>query len=274
MNRELIKVEAQNQNSIIAKTLIAQADDLAIEHESFNAKYIVGGRIALYELLGKIYALSIKLDSAIDKAEQVEIMRSVLAERYGIRTQDNTSDLTVLIRYITRADRKNAHVYARTIESARESGVLPKNMVGFIEHHGGIERIRACGVDMANEQEVESEEKISLAYDFLSAKAEIPFATFGVPHQFKELTSESCAYEFLICSRVGKDYRVIGKVPDNLDFENAAIKRFANTLCQDLTKARIAIRDLVAKANKKRIDRLGIKKVESVIMEGDVDEVN
>ena len=82
----------------IVKTLIGQADDLAREHEEFNDRYIISGRKALYELLGKIYALAEQLDSCIDREDQVAILRKVLSEKYGIRTQENTSDITVLVR--------------------------------------------------------------------------------------------------------------------------------------------------------------------------------
>lgn len=39
----------------VSKTLIAQADDLALEHERFHTNYVIAGRMALYALLGKIY---------------------------------------------------------------------------------------------------------------------------------------------------------------------------------------------------------------------------
>lgn len=258
MNTELIEVVVQDKTAVISKTLIGQADDLALEHENFHTNYIVAGRMALYELLGKIYTLSIILNDAIDKTEQINIMRSVLSEKHQIRTQDNTSDLTVLVRYITRADRKTAHVYARAIQSASESGVLPENMVGFIEHHGGVERIRAIGVSHQGSDEAEDREseKIALSHAFLSARAEIPFASFDAPKAFEEIYANNCTYEFVICSISNGKYNVIGKLPADLDLENLAIKYFSKYLCKDLEVAKEGIASVISEAKKNREERL------------------
>ena len=258
MNSELIEVEVQDKTAVVTKTLIGQADDLALEHENFHTNYIVAGRTALYELLGKIYALSLALDDALDKTEQISMMRSVLSEKYQIRTQDNTSDVTVLVRYITRADRKTAHVYARAIQSASESGVLPENMVGFIEHYGGIERIRAIGVDHDGSDKTEDHEreKIALSHAFLSARTEIPFASFDAPKAFDEIYANNCTYEFVICAMSNGKYNVIGKLPADLALENLAIKYFSKYLCEDFEVAKKGIASLITQAKKRREERL------------------
>ena len=68
MNSEKNKIELVVQNQLaITKSFIGQADDLALDHELFNERYIVAGRIALYDLLGKIYELAENLDKLIDK---------------------------------------------------------------------------------------------------------------------------------------------------------------------------------------------------------------
>jgi hypothetical protein len=267
MNTELIEVEVQDKTAFISKTLIGQADDLALEHESFHTNYIVAGRIALYELLGKIYTLSIMLNDAIDKTEQISMMRSVLSEKHQIRTQDNTSDLAVLVRYITRADRKTAHVYARAIQSASESGVLPENMVSFIEHNGGIERIRAIGVSQQGSEEAEDHEseKIALSHAFLSAKTEIPFASFDAPKAFDEIYANNCTYEFVICSMSNGKYNVIGKLPADLALENLAIKYFSKYLCKDFEVAKEGIASVIAEAKAKREERFKATELKEVI---------
>ena len=53
-------------NLVVTKTLIGQAEDLAAEHEAFNTNYVIGGRQALYSLLGKIAALVEQFDAAVD----------------------------------------------------------------------------------------------------------------------------------------------------------------------------------------------------------------
>jgi len=239
------------------KTLIRQADELALEHESFHTNYVVAGRIALYELLGKIYALSLRLDSDSDRVEQVNIMRSVLAKRYGIRTQDNTPNLTVLVRYITRTDRKTAHVYARVIQSARESGVLPMNMAGFIEHHGGVERIRAAstsGID----QDL-ADEKIELTEKLLTVMTNSPIARFVQDKKWDALANQNCVYDFYISTRVGNENYVLAKIPSDLDYEKAAIKQLSKYVCEDMDFAQQKISELYHQYRKEKLQQLNAR---------------
>lgn len=255
MNTELIAVKKQFE-AAVTKTLIGQADDLALEHENFHANYIVAGRIALYELLGKIYALSLKLDGAIDKTDQINIMRTFLAEKYGIRTQENTPYLTILVRYITRADRKTAHVYARAIQSAKESGVQPMNMVGFIEHHGGVEKIRSV---TANDDCVDiHDEKIELTEKLLHVMSSNPIARFSPNASWDALGDQSCIYDFYISARVGNENYVLAKIPGDLNFEKQAIKQLSKYVCEDMTLARQRISELYKDFRKSKLEKAAV----------------
>ena len=51
----------------ISKTLIGQADDIAAAHEHFTTHYVVGGRMALYSLLGDMLALINSFEAAPDR---------------------------------------------------------------------------------------------------------------------------------------------------------------------------------------------------------------
>jgi len=250
MNTEIIKNEIESDITSIAKTLIGRADDLAFEHEKFHTNYVVAGRIALYELLGKIYTLSLELDRAMDKAEQVKIMRSVLIEKYGIRTQDNTHDLTVLVRYITRADRKTAHVYTRAIQSAKESGVKPENIVGFIEYHGGIERIR---VATARYDEDLVDKKIELTEKLLTVMTNSPIARFVPDKKWDSIGDQNYIYDFYISTKVGNENCLIAKIPSSSEFERIAIKQLSKYVCEDMDFAQKKISELYGQYRKERL---------------------
>ena len=119
MNTALIEENKEEKSQlVITKSLVCQADDLAEEHEQFNANYIVGGRLALYELLGKIFDLYKVLEASPDKKVLLGEMKHKLVHQHKIRVQTNSSDAGILVRYITRAERKTAHIYARVIEQA------------------------------------------------------------------------------------------------------------------------------------------------------------
>lgn len=261
MKEELTIVNSEiNGDLQITKTLIGQADDLAIEHESFHDHYIIGGRTALYELLGKIYSLAEQLDCCVDRDEQLELLRTVLAQKYGIRTQENTSDTTVLVRYITKADRKTAHVYSRAIETARQNGIASNNFVSYVEQAGGVERIRSNGAvapedDIKGEvSEDELEDMLELTRAYLSARSELPLGSFRSP-KGERLNGEKGALTHFIChERNGRQYvlaqRRVSKVQ-----ETAIIKEFAKELCADKKTAKKDIGKFYKKAMAKRKQR-------------------
>ena len=196
----------------IVKTLIGQADDLAREHEEFNDRYIISGRKALYDLLGKIYALAEQLDCCNDREDQVAILRKVLSEKYGIRTQENTSDTTILVRYITQADRKTAHVYSRAIEAARLNKVDSSKFAGYVEQAGGVERIRAGSATPAiTSQEVEVIEAdrelwLDLARKYLTARTELPLASFNIGRRHSQTPKTKTYKQFIGYERSGRYY--------------------------------------------------------------------
>jgi len=137
----------QTTNLIVTKSLIGQAEELAAEHEQFNEQYVVNGRKALYALLDKIYNLALQFEASPDKANLYRLIETDLTEKHGIRIQANTSDVAMLVRYITRAERKTAHVYARAIESAMQKIIPPVTFEQYIEMAGGLEKIRIDGVN-------------------------------------------------------------------------------------------------------------------------------
>jgi hypothetical protein len=234
MNTELIKVQAQTKPAVITKTLIGQADDLAEEHEQFTS-YIIAGRYALYELLAKIYVLYERLEASSDKDVLLEDMRFKLAKTYQIRTQVNTSDLGLLVRYITRADRKTTHVYSRAIETAMTNEIGFEDFVDYIQNQGGIEQMRAFGADgnFKRLQVNDTNEKLEIAKQHLLAVAENPYAEIELNQNLSQF-GQGCFYDFFIgVSTGGKKYRIVGKINADKDFESKVLKSFADMIDLD-----------------------------------------
>jgi hypothetical protein len=246
-------------DEVVLKSLVSQAKELAEEHEQFHEQVIVGGRKALYAMLAKILALVKKFDASVDKTELISFMRQEMQNNHGIRTQENTSDIAVIVRYITRADRKTTHVYVRAIESALESGTQVEYFPAFLERNGGVERIRAVGVSGSQQElaEKRAKEKIEQTLAFLRARTEIPFATFDAPEKFSGIYSNSCEFEYVICCQVGNKYRVVGKLPAEIEVENYAIKQFSKIVTATVDADPDALPRLVEKAKQKRQERIG-----------------
>jgi hypothetical protein len=236
MNTELVELNEEAQGQlVITKSLVCQADDLAQEHEQFNANYIIAGRLALYELLAKMYGLYRLLEASPEKSELLEDMRFKLAKTYQIRTQVNTSDLGLLVRYITRADRKTAHVYARAIETAITNEIGLDDFVSYIQNQGGIEQMRAFGAD-GNFKRLEANdanEKLEIAKQYLLAVAEKPLAEIEL-NQSMNVFGQGCFYDYFVgVNTGGKKYRIVGKINADKDFESKVLKSFADMIDLD-----------------------------------------
>jgi hypothetical protein len=203
----------------VSKTLIAQADDLATEHEKFHTNYVIGGRMALYALLGKIYGLVLKVESSVDCEFFVGQMRKSLKSKHSIRTQENSSTSAIVVRYVTRADRKTAHVYARAIESAKASQVPAIGFSDYVDKQGGVEKIRsskACPHMKKNAGHRDQREKKANEFEvmkYLDSKAEFPLASFQMKWDQQSLSD--IGFEVFVCKGIEGRYLVLDRLEIN-----------------------------------------------------------
>ncbi len=202
----------------VSKTLIAQADDLALEHERFHTNYVIAGRMALYALLGKIYELVLKVESSSDCEFFVDQMRKSLKSKHSIRTQENSSTAAIVVRYVTRADRKTAHVYARAIEAAKASRVPALGFSDFVDDQGGVEKIRSNQAQsgktstQARTTETRGVVKQPSVFNYLRARSEFPKSSFTFKSNLAG--EEEYEYSVFVCRKRQGRYLVL----DQLDF--------------------------------------------------------
>ena len=245
----------ETTNLIVTKSLMAQAIDLAKAHNEFHTQYVIGGRKALYEMLANIMRFTVEVNASIEKDALISSIRHELQNQYNIKTQANSSTTAVLVKYITRADRKTTHVYARAIDTAIASNIKAAEFAEFVETLGGIEQIRAIGVDaeLQDETETVANEKFALAEEYLIAREEIPFEVLD--SKLNRMDSE-CRYEYLMCINTGKQLHVVMKVPADKAFEERAIKLIGDFSFKDWEKDSKACRKFIEAANIKRAERL------------------
>ena len=130
--------------------------------------------------------------------------------------------------------------------------------------------MRSIGVNAQAVEAVQEleEEQIKLAREFLNARIELPFASFDAPKAFSGIYSKNCCYEFVICS-LGTDgqYKVLGKLPAEVDFERYAIKFFSKYLCKDIDDARSGVAMVVAESQKQRAVRNAVDQAKREVRE-------
>ena len=233
------------------KTLIAQADDIAAAHEQFNTQYVIGGRMALYTLIGDMLRVVNSFEAAVDRQDLLKIIKQRLRGEFGIKVQKNSGDIAVLVRYMTRADRKTAHVYTRVIEAAKLNAVTPEQLPTFIEGAGGVERIRALGANTTESvAEDDAAERVSLTEEYLSCRAELPLASFEATEFLDKFSSNSAAYAYFACTRKGDGrFHVLSPMPATAEFERIAIRHLSELVCRDMAAARQGVASLRRRAN-------------------------
>ena len=259
MNTELVELNEEAQGQlVITKSLVCQADDLAEEHEQFNTNYIVGGRLALYELLGKMFDLYKVLEASPDKKVLLGEMKHRLVHDHRIRVQANSSDAGILVRYITRAERKTAHIYARVIEQALINQIPSEYFVDYIEQCGGIEQMRLSGVDQAkvveNEQSLKDNQE--LAWKYCKAREELPFASFPLKNVFDYLGKEKVWFEYYVCAKRGDKRYVVANIPADKAFEERAITLIGNDLATTSPDIGERVEELYEKAKQAHKERI------------------
>ena len=243
-----------NTNQLVAnKSLISQAEELATEHDLFNDQYIVTGRRKLYELLSKIMGLAEQFEASPDREDLFFNLRYKLKEA-NIKVQENTSDVALLVKYITKADRKTAHVYTRAIETAMACHFKAAELPQAIAEAGGLEKMRLAGVDdeKVDQQQQLEDERLELTRTFLQSRGYFPFAQFAAPNQFDGINNDNCEFEYVVCTVSNGQYNVVCKLPAEVELENYVLKKLSDQLCKDMDKAREGVAKMRIKANEER----------------------
>lgn len=125
---------------LVKGNTMKNCDLLAEKHRKYNADYIVRGNEALYEVLTDIYKMAVQLDKSDYKHEIHAKLRAILKER-DIKTQMNTPELTLIIKYVVGGDRKRATNYSRVLKIALMEGLPPEELSSYISRRGGIGQI-------------------------------------------------------------------------------------------------------------------------------------
>ena len=101
-------------------SLIAEADEVAKQHEVYHEEYVCKANDKLYGLLSNMLAVCLDIEASGESARVVKEMRSKLKAVYNIKTQANSRMPSIVVRYIVRSSRKTAHVYGRVVDPDRE----------------------------------------------------------------------------------------------------------------------------------------------------------
>lgn len=217
---------AKRSNKTLVLSLIAEADEVAKEHEIYHEQYVVTASEMLHKLLASIHQVCLDVEASGEAASVVKEMRTKLKSDYGIKTQANSRTSSIVVRYIVRSNRKTAHVYGRVIEVAMANGITPEQLPEFIQDRGGIEEIR-LSVASAEEKKA-NEDKWANARSALSSLLYQREPIGKVVMNTNTLLPAACDVEFsyLICNKNLKtgEIDVLGALYPSADLETQALQ--------------------------------------------------
>jgi hypothetical protein len=212
---EVKKTAAQKRDEIV-NSYLNNGNTLAIKHEEYLKKYVTKANEELYQLLSDImkFAQTVVNDKYAEKI--IKEMRVELKRQHNIKTQANSSQLSIIVRFITRTNRKNAHMYSKVLETAIASNVDSNELGGYIAKNGGINKLQKTTNSIADDR-LNKLNNLKVYYaNVLINKRSLtdPYTSFKVdPNRRSELqdSSHSCgaSYKFMACTYSDKGELIV-----------------------------------------------------------------
>jgi hypothetical protein len=215
------------------RAFMTQGECLAIKHENYVAQYVTKANEELYLLLGEILSFAEGILATKNVKPIIKEMRSALTYKHKIKTQKNSTDLNIIVRFITRTSRKNALIYSQVLAKAISLNIKSEELAEYIKSNGGINKVRenanaAITADQANKL---ANLQTYYANKLLDARAtSSPYATFEID---KARTSELHdvarygEYVYMVCKKDGLGkFTVIDAIAMDKDLEARILQRY------------------------------------------------
>lgn len=239
---------------------IKECDLLAEKHSNYEEEFIVRGNKALYDLLQGIYAVALRINKSDFRFETISMLRSALSER-NIKTQLNTPDLTILIKYIVGANRKNAANYSRVLRVALEDKVPADALSDYVSRRGGMSQIQTTEGKASSKQSLRdsNKEKLALLKEFLKLsqwesgiefKYDRPISVCNAAKQTAKETSSFCFF-LADYDALNDVYRIIQNYDLGHSYESNVLRFIIKDTSNDLK----VIKDGVVRLKKRLLNK-------------------
>lgn len=260
-------------NTVVAKTYeekrldevrpyAERAVEISGKFDSVTKKIAAFETEMLYKYLGQTFELYKQIEA--DKKNKdffYDNLRWHLKEN-GIKTNKNTSEISLLIRLIFNVKPKTAHLYSRAIEAAYQAKVKPAAFIEYVEAEGGLEKLRISQVEKEKAEQYRATLKKAndLAWRYLNAMELNPLAITEIPLKNTRVTPN----HFVIMVGIGfgqprnpnqnAEVRVLSCLPSTKETEDFVISSIAKNFATNLVQAEKFIEKLEGKEVKELVD--------------------
>ena len=240
-------------------------DALAKQHDGYITKYVKNADADLYALLKDIHAFAEKVLASDALEDVIKQMREDLRWNHEIKTQANSPALNIIVRYVTRTNRKNACVYARVIRKAMADGITSAELTEYIVKANGIDNIREAVSKKAPDiEDVKTKAGIwEYAESFLKAQVAKPMATFKLGYEHSAYMADTARggrFHYFVCEFDQGEYKVVDVLLMDKDLEQQMLDRVFSNLMQQtiLTQEDVDLRNAIEA-------KLGLKRTKPLV---------
>ena len=111
---------------------------LESEHASYVDEFVTRGNQTLYGVLAKIYALAVQINHSDNKDSILKNLRNVMSLQKKIKTQKNSTALTMIIRWVVGGSRQLAHTYSKALDAAYQDNIAAQELAEYFTKQGGL----------------------------------------------------------------------------------------------------------------------------------------
>ncbi len=260
---------------------LAECNQLSQQIYEYHEEFVVRGHQALYQLLADIYAFALKVQLSEYRSHIHVAMVSALKER-KIKVQENTSEMTVLVKYLVGPDRRKAANFSRVLEIALKENLSAKDLPSYIERRGGISQIQVTEQEnFAKEKSLLiQDERIAILREMLINKewestSSLNYDLQVHSHALDDVDEIRSDFVFFMTrfDRTQKTYRVLHAHKFGEKFENQLIRRMSRGVKSDVGSLKSSlvryrgklidkklVPDFIADIWKKNQPKLGMEK--------------
>jgi hypothetical protein len=234
---------------VLNDSYINRLDQLSVIRDEFENKTLRGSNKDLYKILSDVYSLFIEINSNKSKYDISKLKQNL--KNKGIKVQNNTPVLTLLIRYVFNSDRTRSYNYNRVISSAHFEKIPPSNLPEFIESKGGIEECKKRFVQSSDILEKKEKKNIEInnVLEYLDSFEFLSTINLG---NTKLKIKNDCKL-IITVGRLSSDQKSVELIkildPINKPLENKVLNLISSDLNFELEKSKIQTEQTLEKVS-------------------------
>jgi hypothetical protein len=216
-----------------AEATFGKITALATQRAIWQVEHFDKTNDGLYKLLSGCLDLYYEIKGSSAEKTILAAMKSSLQEQ-GVKLQESTPVLTMLVKYVFKAERRRAYAYSRVLRFAAKEHIAADKFAEWVKNFGGIEEVVSNkGLsDEAILKRSKLDAKVEEVKQLLVSQLQTPLAV--VPKTALLSAADTSEYTLLIGKMLANGQtQVLSVVPDPTSaMLDAAIKKIATALIE------------------------------------------